>query len=386
MNADQRLQERKQPERIVLCKLGSEESGPVRNLSEGGLCFESLAPIEQTGVLHLRLSADLNGVIETTGRLVWIDSAKRTGGLRFLQLSAPARAQIRAWLSETSSAVEETVARFCRSVIKQADDGAVFEKPVIWQERRVPSMQLVRVERYRAQMRRQFLTGVLIGFGIGPLVLIPAFRYAGGTKPGTPAKTQASPVQRASPSASTSARTATKPFGTESAAGQTASVAAPSRPPQSQNKKQSPPSASASSRDLMTGTSSPSATPQPGERVANSRPSTKAAQPLGASQAAVAPAPPASNAHSSSGQVQHPKKDPPTPQQLWSALQAGNMKAAVRLADLYTRGEDVPVNCQQARVLLLVASAKNNAEASKKLQELDKGGCPQTTTASEPKP
>jgi len=61
---------------------------------------------------------------------------------------------------------------------------------------------------------------------------------------------------------------------------------------------------------------------------------------------------------------------------LWSALQAGNMRAAVALADLYTRGEGVPVNCEQARILLLVASEKSNAEASKKLQELDKGGCP----------
>jgi len=52
------------------------------------------------------------------------------------------------------------------------------------------------------------------------------------------------------------------------------------------------------------------------------------------------------------------------------------MNAAVALADLYTRGEGVPVNCEQARILLLVASEKNNAEASKKLQGLDKGGCP----------
>ena len=75
------------------------------------------------------------------------------------------------------------------------------------------------------------------------------------------------------------------------------------------------------------------------------------------------------------GQVQHPKKAPLTPEQLWSALQAGNTKAAVALADLYARGEGVPVNCQQARILLQIASAKKNAEAVRKLQELDKGGC-----------
>jgi len=368
MNANRRLQERKPPERIVLCKLGGEESGSVLNLSEDGLCFESRTPIAETDLLQLRLSVDLNSAIEATGQLEWIDSAKRTGGLRFLELSAPAREQIRAWLNETSTA---------SSGDKQADDGAATEKPVIWQEMCVPSMQLVPIERYRAQMRWQFLRGVLLGFGTYAVVMIPIFRYAGRTKPVSPARTtasanraaqssaeetQASVVQPVSPSASISEPTATKPLATEPAAVQTVSVAAPTRSPQ----RQSPQTAGASSTDLMTRTSSPSATPQPA----------KAEQPLGASQAAVAPAPAASKAHSSSGQAQNPDKVSATPQQLWSALQAGNMKAAVALADLYTRGEGVPVNCEQARILLLVASEKSNAEASKKLQELDKGGCP----------
>jgi hypothetical protein len=65
-----------------------------------------------------------------------------------------------------------------------------------------------------------------------------------------------------------------------------------------------------------------------------------------------------------------------TPKQLWSSLQAGNTKAALALADLYMRGEGVPVNCDQARVLLVVASKGNNAEAIKKLQDLNKTGCP----------
>ena len=366
MNANRRLLERKQPERIVLCKLGGEEGGSVLNLSEDGLCFQSLTPTEEADLLQLRLSVDLNSAIEATGQLAWIDSAKRTGGLGFLELSVPAREQTRAWLSETSTA---------SSGDKQADDAAT-EKPVIGQEMRVPSVQLVPMERYRAQMRKQFLRGVLLGIGIYAVVMIPIFRYAGSTKPGSPARTtasanraaqssaeqtQASVAQPASPRASTSEPTATKPLATEPATVQTVSVAAPTRSPQ----RQSPQIAGASSTDLMTRTSSPWATPQPA----------KAEQPLGASQAAVAPALAASKAHSSS-EVQHPKKVSATPQQLWSAVQAGNMKAVVALAGLYTRGDGVPVNCEQARILLLVASEKNSGEASKKLQELDKGGCP----------
>ncbi len=66
-----------------------------------------------------------------------------------------------------------------------------------------------------------------------------------------------------------------------------------------------------------------------------------------------------------------------TLEQMWASVQSGNSKAAVALADLYIKGEGVPQNCNQARVLLLVASEKRNAEAIKRLHELDKTGCPQ---------
>jgi TPR repeat protein len=70
------------------------------------------------------------------------------------------------------------------------------------------------------------------------------------------------------------------------------------------------------------------------------------------------------------------KKIPATPQQLWASVQAGNSSAAVALAELYIEGEGVPQNCNQARVLLLVASEKRNAAAIRRLAELDKTGCP----------
>jgi len=57
-------------------------------------------------------------------------------------------------------------------------------------------------------------------------------------------------------------------------------------------------------------------------------------------------------------------------------VQAGNSKAALELAELYIQGDGVPQNCTQARVLLMVASEKRNTGAIKRLQELDKTGCP----------
>ena len=383
MNANRRLQERKQPGRMVLCKLGGKESGPVLNLSEDGLCFESLTPIEKKDLLQLRLSVDSDSAVEATGKLAWIDEAKHTVGLRFLELGAPARDQIRAWLKETSTG------SFLQRFDKQANDRSLTETPVSWQVTRIPSMQLgmqlVPIERHRVQIRWHFWGGVLLGFGIGAVavLMIPALWHAGGTKLGRLAwttagasraaqssaeQTQASVAQPVSPNASLSEPAGRKPLATEPAAGQTISVAAPTRPP----RKQSLQTAGASSAELMKRTSSLSAKPQPAN----------AEQPVETSRADVARVTAASKANSFSGQAQqpkeaqHPKKVPATPQQLWSALQAGNVKAAITLADLYARGEGVPMNCQQARVLLMAASEKKNAEASKKLKELNEGGCP----------
>ena len=375
MNADRRSQKRKQPEQAVFCKLGGEESGSVLNLSEDGLCFEGVTPLQEKGLLQLRLSVGASSAIEATGQLAWIDSAKLTGGVRFVELSAPAREQISAWLSETSSASIEK-------------NSAATEKPDTLREICVPSTQLVPIEHYRAKTRSQFLRGVLVGFGICSVLMIPIMWYASRTKPANSAPTAAgairpaqssaeqaqATVQPATPRATVTEKTTTKTLATKQEAAHAVSTAAPARSLQRQPAQTTAPS----STDLMTRISSPSATPQPA----------KAEKPHGASPATVAPALTALQEHSSSGQGQPPKKILATPQQLWSAVQAGNISAAVDLADLYTRGEGVEVNCQQARVLLQVASEKNNVEAAKKLQQLNKGGCPARTsvTANKPRP
>lgn len=361
MNLDRRLQERKQLERTVMCKLGGDERGSVVNLSQDGLCFESLTPIEDKTLRQLHLSVDLNGAIQATGQLAWIDSANRTGGLRFLELSAPAREQIRLWLCEASTEITENIStsgvgassgtnwsaplgnltgRASPAPMgdEQADEGAGTEKPMIGQEMSVASTQLVSLERYRKQTVRQLLLGVLLGFGIGTAVMISVFWYVGRTKSSSPARSEASANRAAQSSEKQTQASAAQPV------------------------------------------SSLSATPHPGKAVS----SLGASQALGANQAAVASASTALKPPSSSGQVQRPKKLPATPEQLWSAMQKGDMKAAVALADLYMRGEGVEVNCEQARMLLLVAAGKKNAEASKKLQELDQGGCPQTPSEPEP--
>lgn len=377
MNPNRRSQQRKVPERLVFCKLAGENGASVVNLSEAGLCFESLDPIGAKELLRLQLCADLASPVEAIGKLAWIDTAKRTGGLSFLSLSTPAREQIRNWLSESAEVerrrgVREAAVEASREApaaeaasapedasgrpgegLEETRGAFPSKKTVVWQELREPgmpsdSMQLIPIERHRSEGRWQFIRGVLVGIGISALVTVPIFRYAGSERQNSEAQTATRPMEKAQASAG-QAGVASGP-----AAMKTLEVSPAGGAPRLQ------PGSSEVANKPVRSVAAAAAT----DRQMGGAPSFEARPTVSV------PAPAAAE------QAQHSRKAAATPQQLWSGVQAGNMKAAVALADLYVRGEGVPVNCEQARVLLLVAAEKNSVEAPKKLQELDKGGCP----------
>ena len=60
---------------------------------------------------------------------------------------------------------------------------------------------------------------------------------------------------------------------------------------------------------------------------------------------------------------------------LWKAVGKKNSTAAVLLADLYTRGDGVPKNCDQARILLVSATKKGAPQAAQALRNLETTGC-----------
>ena len=60
---------------------------------------------------------------------------------------------------------------------------------------------------------------------------------------------------------------------------------------------------------------------------------------------------------------------------LWKAVGKQNTSAVILLADLYIRGDGVPKNCDQARLLLTAAAKRGVNEAATKLRTLDSNGC-----------
>jgi cell division septation protein DedD len=95
--------ERRQAPRMVLetlayINLDPGNGGMMLNISEGGLCFRAVVPVQKLATIHLRLSEpDLQ--IEADAELAWIDEGEKKGGLHFINLTDEDRETIRNWIS-----------------------------------------------------------------------------------------------------------------------------------------------------------------------------------------------------------------------------------------------------------------------------------------------
>jgi PilZ domain/SPOR domain len=106
--------------------LDPNSGGVILNISEGGLCFQSTAPIQQTETIRFwfsyrrhRITTDeglgskdelltrgISRFIEVGSELAWTDQTRKMGGLRFTNLTAEAREQIRDWIHKSSLVAE----------------------------------------------------------------------------------------------------------------------------------------------------------------------------------------------------------------------------------------------------------------------------------------
>jgi hypothetical protein len=62
-------------------------------------------------------------------------------------------------------------------------------------------------------------------------------------------------------------------------------------------------------------------------------------------------------------------------QWLWKSVAKQNIDATVMLSDMYLRGDGVPKNCEQARLLLDAAAIKGRKDAAEQLRHLGAFGC-----------
>ncbi|MGA8313273.1 MAG: PilZ domain-containing protein, partial [Terriglobales bacterium] len=91
MNGPERRQTpRTTVEKFVYINIEPSNGGNVLNVSEGGIGFHSIAPVQMDRTITVWFS-EHNRRIKIEGELAWMDEARKTGGLRFTSLPAEAR-------------------------------------------------------------------------------------------------------------------------------------------------------------------------------------------------------------------------------------------------------------------------------------------------------
>lgn len=104
MNGPERRQTpRTTVEKFVYINIEPSNGGNVLNVSEGGICFHSIAPVQTDRTITIWFS-ERNRRIKIEGELAWMDKARKTGGLRFTSLPAEAREPIRNWITPFAAA------------------------------------------------------------------------------------------------------------------------------------------------------------------------------------------------------------------------------------------------------------------------------------------
>jgi hypothetical protein len=89
---------------LAYIKIEPNNGGIVLNVSEGGLCFHSIAPVQPDKSIRFRFS-EHNHRVEAEGKLAWADETRTTAGLRFTALPAEALEQIHTWITQSATAL-----------------------------------------------------------------------------------------------------------------------------------------------------------------------------------------------------------------------------------------------------------------------------------------
>jgi hypothetical protein len=103
---ERRLTPRKTAERFAYINIEPSNGGSVLNISEGGLCFHSIAPIQRIETIRFWFR-EHDRRIEVQGHLVWTDKAQKTAGLRFTNLPEEGCETMRRWTSLPAPVVSD---------------------------------------------------------------------------------------------------------------------------------------------------------------------------------------------------------------------------------------------------------------------------------------
>lgn len=174
---------RVKPVGLAYINIEPDNGGIVLNVSEGGLCFHSVAPVQRGGkTLRCWFSAE-GSRVEAQGRLAWLDEKGKTGGLQFKSLSPMARQRIQSWMAESA---EPFSAGRKPGPVRQlpqtptsakANPRAVAVAAALGAIQKFALLQMRQVKAIRwNEYSRGLATGLLIGLVVASVVLFRANR------------------------------------------------------------------------------------------------------------------------------------------------------------------------------------------------------------------
>src|SRR5437899_7008940 len=96
-----RFHARRRMEGLIYVDLGPDNGAILIDLGEGGLAFQSVVPVSLDQAVLLKFKVPGEGEpVEGYAEVAWLNESGKGGGLRFVELTENARAQIRGWTGE----------------------------------------------------------------------------------------------------------------------------------------------------------------------------------------------------------------------------------------------------------------------------------------------
>jgi len=368
--SDRRQAPRMKLSEIAYIGMGPENGGLVLDVSDGGLSFHSVAPVQPSETIRFLLSMQGQTRIEGAGEVVWTNELRTVCGMKFTSLSGDAREFLNNWTNKSSKPVDTSEYPYS-SVSNASPPGSEAPLPAFSDHSRADAEPLFAIaplnesslsEAAGTPLWREPIISRIAFVFLATALTVTAYNY--GVHVG---KSQASSVAQA-------ASNSTPPKGAQFSPPAPVSAPAVASEAPSVPNIQSP----APSLDIS---------PAKGALVNTSK-TIDAAEPSLESHTANASAPAAlSEQGSEAGNLQlaaalaylngenGSREAAKALKLLWAAVGNGNSEAEVILAGLYIRGDGVAKNCEQGRVLLKAAMKSGNAQAKLKLTELKAHGC-----------
>ena len=374
MRTERRCIPRKRPGGISYFEFEAGSGGIVLDASEKGLAFQAADAVQQLGPSRIFISPHPEERIALNGDVVWTDRSKKTGGLRFIDLGADSGNRIRDWLKQAGESgvsherqeypLPTWVAQEVPDIPRGSSNLDTSPIPPLPMQGRGPrpveprlapillplmNPDLTLRSQDSSGVRRGFIHHIATGFLIVVFVLACV---AIAQNLGLVAKIRPKVADAL-------IRLGEKLNGTTDSQSR---ISSPLPLPQVPTP---PPSAAPSIPDA----------PQP-EPLASSGRVNSSAQNNSETPSLNIPRTKEDADHSAYSQPSSlaPERSVEV-SRLWSEVGAGSSAAEVALARLYLKGEGVPRNCEQARILLRAAAKGGNREARQQLQKLRTYGC-----------